>query len=100
MGVFHFGRLPFLSFSILVIFHFGRHPVWSSSILVVFHFYRLPYWSSSILVIFHFFFNHFWSKLLLHHTLIPRPALMYLHLRAMLVKRGIMSSSVLVVVNS
>merc|ERR1712215_545688 len=33
MGIFHFGRLPFWSSSILVIFYFGRLPFWSSSIL-------------------------------------------------------------------
>merc|ERR1712208_157649 len=33
-----------------VVFHFGRLPFWSSSILVVFHFSHLPFWSSSILV--------------------------------------------------
>merc|ERR1712120_53931 len=91
---------PFWSSSILVVFHFVRLPFWSSSILVVFHFGRLPFWSSSILVVFHFFFNHFWSKLLLHHTLIPRPALMYSYFRAMLVKRGVRSSFILVEVNS
>merc|ERR1711895_75018 len=108
------GRLLFWSSSILVVFHFGCLPFLSSTILVqtftpshfdsktcfdVFTFQsnagekrgvgRLPFWSSSILVVFHFCLQPFWSKLLLHHTLIPRPALMYSHFRAMLVKRGV-----------
>merc|ERR1712030_247246 len=28
MGIFHFGRLPFWSSSILVVFHFGHRPFW------------------------------------------------------------------------
>merc|ERR1711895_245965 len=98
--VFHFGHLPFWSSSILVVFNLGCLPFWSSSILVVIHFGRLPFRLSSILVIFNFCLQPFWSKLLLHHTLIPRPALMYSHFRAMLVKRGVRSSSFLFEVNS
>merc|ERR1712215_387744 len=82
----HFGRLPFWSSSVLVVFHFGRLPFF-----VVFYFVCLPFWSSSIVVIIHFCLLPFWSKLFLHHTLIPRTALMYSHFRAMLVKRRVRS---------
>merc|ERR1712236_22650 len=66
MGVFHFGRLPFWSSSVLVVFHSGRLPFWS-----FFHLGRLPFLSSSILVVFHVGFLIFWlsSILIVFHLM-------------------------------